>query len=163
MKLTTYLFFTFWTAFILIYWAIPTVATNRSEHVFWTRGKLYLSLFAASVMSLLEIVLHDIFHDSVSIFHLLFFGLLLFFSAHFYRTQQNIDETDYVKQMSEAAHKDLLISHALLEHSNNMNVRTIATNIVDRRNRDIHVFQKLLADLQKPSTMPITQYKLEVP
>jgi len=161
MKLSTYLFFTFFVAFLLFYWAIPTVATHRSDHVLWTRGKLYLSIFAGSIMSLLEIVLHDIYHDTVSIFHLLFFGLLMFGSAHFYRTQQNIDETDYLKQMLEAAHKDLLVSHALLENSTNMNVRTVATNIVDRRNRDILVFEKILSNTYKPVVMPITQYAIK--
>lgn len=159
MKLSTYVSITFLIAFILVFWALPTVSTNRSEQVMWTRGKLYLSLFAGAVMSLLEIVLHDIYHDTVSIFHLLFFGLLMFASAHFYRIQQSIDEQDYVQQMMEAAHKDLLISRALLEHSMNINTRTIATNIVDKRVRDIHVFEKLLADLKKPSELPITGYK----
>lgn len=158
MKLSTYLFFTFFVAFFLFYWAIPTVSTQRSDHVFWTRGKLYLSLFAGSIMSLLEIVLHDIYHDTVSIFHLLFFGLLMFGSAHFYRIQQSIDEKDYIQQMIEAAHKDLLVSQALLEHSTNMNVRTVATNIVDRRTRDVHTFEKLLADLIKPKELAITKY-----
>ncbi len=162
MKLSTYLLFTFFTAFFLFYWAIPTVATNRSEHVYWTRGKLYLSIFAGSVMSLLEIVLHDIYHDTVSIFHLLFFGLLVFLCAHFYRIQQSIDEKDYIQQMLEAAHKDLLVSRALLEHSTNMNVRTIATNIVDRRTRDIHTFDKLLTDIAKPKELSITKYPVVI-
>ena len=163
MKLTTYVFVTFLTAFLLVYWAIPTVTTNRTEHIFWTRGKLYLALFAGSTMSLLEVVLHDIYHDTVSIFHLLLFGFLLFGSAHFYRTQQHIDEKDFIQQMTEAAHKDLLISRALLEHSMNMNVLTAATNIIDRRVRDINVFTKLLADMEKTPKLPITNFTMTQP
>lgn len=157
MKLLTYLVITFAVAFVLQYWIISMVTTTHAKYVEHNRGKLYISLFAASVMGILEVIVYDSYHNTVSLFYYIGLGLAIYGFAHAYKTQMGVSEKDYLKQMIEASSRDMLLSQNLVNHTENLNVRTVATNIINKRMRDMDMMTQMMAQMDKG---PVTNKEL---
>ena len=154
MKLFSYLLITFITAFILQYWIISVITTSNMNHISHNTGKLYISLFAASIMGILEVIIYDSYHNTVSLFYYVGLGIAIYGFAFMYKTQMNVSEADYLRQMIEASSRDLLLSENLVNHSDNMTMKTVATNIISKRKRDLDMMTKMLSDKK---TFPITK------
>ena len=155
MKLLSYLIITFIVAFVLQYWIISIITTSNASYVHHNTGKLYISLFAASIMGILEVIIYDSYHNTVSLFYYIGLGIAIYGFAFMYKTQYNVSEADYLRQMIEASSRDLLLSDNLVKHTTNMNVKTVATNIISKRKRDLDMMTKMLSDEKKP--LPITK------
>jgi hypothetical protein len=154
MKLISYLIITFITAFILQHWIISIITTTNISHVHHNTGKLYISLFAASIMGILEVIIYDAYHNTVSLFYYVGLGIAIYGFAFMYKTQLNVSEADYLRQMIEASSRDLLLSENLVNNTNNMTIKTVATNIINKRKRDLDMLTKMLSDEKK---LPITK------
>ena len=152
MKLFSYLIITFITAFILQYWIISIITTSSMNYVHHNTGKMYISLFAASIMGILEVIIYDSYHNTVSLFYYIGLGIAIYGFAFMYKTQMNVSEADYLRQMIEASSRDLLLSENLINNTNNMTMKTVATNIISKRKRDLDMMTKMLSDEKK---MPI--------
>lgn len=149
MKLFTYLLITFAVAFILQFWIISMVVTTHPRYIKHNRGKMYISLFAASVMGILEVIIYDSYHNTVSLFYYIGLGLAIYGFAHAYKVQMGVSETDYLHQMIEASSRDTLLSQNLINHTQNINVRTVATNIINKRKRDMDTMLQMLNEMDK--------------
>jgi hypothetical protein len=149
MKLLAYLSITFLVAFVLQYWIISMVTTTNMKYVQHNRGKMYISLFAASIMGILEVIIFDSYHNTVSLYYYIGLGLAIYIFAHAYKVQMGVTETDYLRQMIEASSRDLLLSQNLMNHTDNINVRTVATNILNKRKRDIDMMTQMMAEMGK--------------
>lgn len=136
-------------AFILQYWIISMVTTTQPKYVQHNRGKLYISLFAASVMGILEVIVYDSYHNTVSLFYYIGLGFAIYGFAHAYKVQMGVSETDYLKQMIEASSRDILLSQNLVNHTENINVRTVATNIINKRKRDMDMMTQMMVQMGK--------------
>ena len=157
MKLLTYLIITFTVAFVLQHWIISMVTTTHPRFVKHNRSKLYISLFAASVMGILEVIIYDSYNNTVSLFYYIALGLAIYGFAHAYKVQMSVSETDYLNQMIEASSRDMLLSQNLINHTQNINVRTVATNILNKRKRDIDMMTQMMAQMEKG---PVTNKEL---
>ena len=155
MKLMSYLIITFIIAFILQYWIISIITTSNVSYVHHNVGKLYISLFAASIMGILEVIIYDSYHKTISMFYYIGLGIAIYGFAFMYKTQYNVSEADYLRQMIEASSRDLLLSENLVNHTNNMTIKTVATNIISKRKRDLDMMTKMLSD--EKQTLPITK------
>lgn len=155
MKLFSYLIITFITAFVLQYWIISIITTSSMNYIHHNTGKLYISLFTASIMGILEVIIYDSYHNTVSLFYYIGLGIAIYGFAFMYKTQMNVSEADYLRQMIEASSRDLLLSENLVKHSDNMTMKTVATNIISKRKRDLDMMTKMLHDEKK--TLPITK------
>jgi hypothetical protein len=149
MKLLTYLIITFTVAFFLQYWIISIITTTHPRYVQHTRGKLYVSLFAASIMGILEVIIYDSYHNTVSLFYYIGLGMAIYGFAHAYKTQLGVSEKDYLKQMIEASSRDMLLSQNVVNHTQNINVRTVATNVLNKRKRDLDMMTQMMAQMDK--------------
>lgn len=149
MKLLTYLIITFTVAFFLQYWIISMIATTHPRYVQHTRGKLYVSLFAASVMGILEVIIYDSYHNTVSLFYYIGLGIAIYGFAHAYKVQLGVSERDYLCQMTEASSRDVLLSQNVVNHTQNINVRTVATNIINKRKRDLDMMTQMMVQMDK--------------
>jgi hypothetical protein len=149
MKLFTYLIITFAVAFVLQYWIISMVTTTHARYIHNNRGKMYISLFAASIMGILEVIIYDSYHNTVSLFYYIGLGLGIYGFAHAYKTQMGVTEKDYLHQMIEASSRDMLLSQNLVNHTENINVRTVATNIINKRMRDMDMMTQMMAQMEK--------------
>ena len=157
MKLLTYLIITFAVAFVLQHWIISMVVTTHPRYVKHNRSKLYISLFAASVMGILEVIIYDSYNSTVSLFYYIALGLAIYGFAHAYKVQMGVSETDYLNQMIEASSRDMLLSQNLINHTQNINVRTVATNIINKRKRDMDMMTQMMAQMDKG---PVTNKEL---
>ena len=155
MKLMSYLIITFIIAFILQYWIISIITSSNVSYVHHNVGKLYISLFAASIMGILEVIIYDSYHKTISMFYYIGLGIAIYGFAFMYKTQYNVSEADYLRQMIEASSRDLLLSENLVNHTNNMTIKTVATNIISKRKRDLDMMTKMLSD--EKQTLPITK------
>lgn len=154
MKLFYYVCITFALAFAAQYWIISYITSRNPQN---SRGKFYLSAFFASMMGILEVMIYDSYRDSVSLFYYVGLGLLAYGMIFAYNTQMGVADDDYLKQMLEHQSRDILLADRIIKNTESQSVRTIATNILNRRKRDVDMMTKMLADL---TIGPITGKKL---
>ena len=157
MKLFTYLILTFIVSFVVQFWILSIVSTSSMEFVKATRGKMYLSITAASIMCILEVFIYDWYKNETSLFYYISLVLIAYLFAYFFKNQTGIDDQDYLKQMLEMHSCDLLISKKILENTKSQSVQTVATNYINRRNKDIDVVKKLIDDKDKNERAKIPQ------
>lgn len=146
MKLFTYLILTFIVAFIVQFWILSIISTSSMEHVNATRGKAYISVVAASIMCILEVFIYDWYKNETSLFYYISFVLVTYLFSYLFKNQMGIDDQDYLKQMLEAHSRDLLISKQALQNTKSQSIQTVATNYINRRNKDVDVVKKLIND-----------------
>ena len=98
MRLFQYTILTFVVAFLIQYWVLSVITSNRPQN---TVGKFYLSMVSASIMGILEVMIYDTYKSVVSLFYYLALGLSVYIFIYMYKTQSGIDDADYLKQMLE--------------------------------------------------------------
>ena len=145
MKLFYYVCITFALAFAAQYWIISYITSRNPQN---SRGKFYLSA---------EVMIYDSYRDSVSLFYYVGLGLLAYAMIFAYNTQMGVVDEDYLKQMLEHQSRDILLADRIIKNTESQSVRTIATNILNRRKRDVDMMTKMLADQTRA---PITGKKL---
>lgn len=149
MKLFTYLILTFIIAFFVQFWVLSIISASSMEHVKATRGKAYLSVVAASIMCILEVFIYDWYKNETSLFYYISFVLVAYLFSYLFKNQVGVDDQDYLKQMLEAHSRDLLLSKQMLQTTKSQSIQTVATNYINRRNKDIDVVKKLIDDKDK--------------
>ncbi len=154
MRLLEYTILTIVVAFIIQFWVLSILMSDRPQN---TMGKLYLSIISASIMGILEVMIYDTYKSVVSLFYYIVLGLSLYISIYLYKNQSGIDDADYLKQMMESHGCDMFLSRKALERTENTNVQTIANNVINRRKRDIDVIEKMLSDSEKNAKAKITK------
>jgi hypothetical protein len=102
-------------------------------------------------------MIYDSYRDSVSLFYYVGLGLLAYAMIFAYNTQMGVADEDYLKQMLEHQSRDILLADRIIKNTESQSVRTIATNILNRRKRDVDMMTKMLADQTRA---PITGKKL---
>ena len=162
MKLFTYLILTFIVAFIVQFWILSIISASSMEHVKATRGKAYLSVVAASIMCILEVFIYDWYKNETSLFYYISFVLVAYLFSYLFKNQMGIDDQDYLKQMLEAHSRDLLISKQALQHTKSQSIQTIATNYINRRNKDVDVVNKLINDKDKNDKAKVSPAKSQM-
>jgi hypothetical protein len=155
MKLLEYTLLTIAVAFIIQFWVLSAITSDKSQN---TVGKFYLSLVSAFIMGILEVMIYDTYKSTVSLFFYLVLGLSLYLVIYFFKNSWWIDDADYLKQMMESHSREMLLSQMVLKKTENIQVRTVATNAVNRRKRDMDVIAKMLDDSAKKA--PITKTNL---
>jgi hypothetical protein len=154
MQLLHYTLLTFIVAFLIQYWVLSVITSKRPQN---TVGKFYLSMIAASIMGILEVMIYDTFKSVISMFYYLILGLMVYLFIYMFKTQSGIDDADYLKQMLESHSREMVLSQMAMDKTTNNHVRTIANNVINRRKRDIDVIEKMLNDAKQETRAPITK------
>ena len=154
MRLLEYTVLTVVVAFIIQFWVLSAITSDKPQP---TMGKFYLSMVAACIMGILEVMIYDSYKSVVSLFYYLVLGLSLYLFIYFFKNSWWIDDTDYLKQMLESHSREMILSQMAIKKTENTHVQTIATNVVNRRKRDIDVIAKMLDDADKQAKAPITK------
>ena len=160
MKLFYYVCLTFAVAFVIQYWVISYITTTSPKLIYNSYGKLYLSILVASIMSILEVMIYDSYRDTVSLFYYIGLGILIYAMAFSYNTQMGVDDDDYLKQMLENQSCDIMLANRIIKHTDSQPVVAVATNILNRRKRDMDAMTKMLMDNDRETKAPITGKKL---
>jgi hypothetical protein len=125
------------------------IMTNVKENITKSTGKIYMSLIMASLMSLLEILMHDIYNFMFSWPYYLFFFILLIVLVYMYRKQLFVDDKNYLEEMIEHHSMALLTSDEIVTKTTDDKVKLLATNIIKTQEREIEQMRLLLVRKEK--------------
>jgi len=126
------------TGFLTNYFIMSSVTTNDVANITNNLSKIYISLVMAFIMGILEVLMHDMHSQTVSVKY--YIPLFLFFgvSIWLYRRQIAVNETSYLKEMIEHHDMALFTSKNLLEKPNiSLKVREFAKKIVNTQTKEI--------------------------
>ena len=154
MRLLEYTVLTVVVAFIIQFWVLSAITSDKPQP---TMGKFYLAMISACIMGILEVMIYDSYKSVVSLFYYLVLGLSLYLCIYFFRNSWWIDDTDYLKQMLESHSREMILSQMAIKKTENTHVQTIATNVVNRRKKDMDVIAKMLDDADKQAKATITK------
>ena len=136
-------------SFIIQYFLMSSIMTNKMENITNSLGKAYLSIIMGLYMVILEVMMHDHHYDVFSMKYYIIIGCLLGLFIYLYRTQKYITDKEYLKEMIEHHSMALLTSNKILEKTDNYNVSKTAKNIIQKQEDEIRDMKSILKDLQK--------------
>jgi hypothetical protein len=149
MRILHTLIIMFIGSFIIQYFLMSSIMTNKMENITNSLGKVYLSIIMGLYMVLLEIMMHDHQYMVFSIKYYIIIGCLLGLFIYLYRTQKYITDKEYLKEMIEHHSMALLTSNQILEKTDNYNTSKLAKNIIQKQEDEIRDMKSILKDLQK--------------
>jgi Ca2+/Na+ antiporter len=146
-------------SFLIQYFIMSRIMTNIKEDITKSRGKIYMSLIMATLMSLLEIFMHDIYNFMFSWYYYLFFFVLLIALVFIYKKQLFIDDKNYLEEMIEHHSMALLTSNQIVGKTTDDKVKLLATNIIKTQEREIEQMKLLLVRKDKDYKDEINEKK----
>lgn len=149
MNLIYSIFMMFVGSFLIQYFIMSRIMTNIKEDITKSTGKIYMSLIMATLMSLLEIFMHDMYNFMFSWNYYLFFFILLIALIFMYKKQLFIDDKNYLEEMIEHHSMALLTSNEIVGKTRDDKVKLIATNIIKTQEREIEQMKLLLVRKEK--------------
>jgi hypothetical protein len=131
-------------SFVIQFFIMSALMTNKMLNISPSVGKFYISAIMSLLMGLLELFMYDYHMGSISIFYYLFFGLLLVIFVYLYRKQVYIYDKDYLNEMIEHHSMALLTSEEILQKTASDRVKRLAENIISTQQAEIEYMRKLL-------------------
>ena len=141
------LLFMFITSFIIQYYVMSFIMTNKSEYFTNSYGKMYITVIMSLLMLLSEVYMHDSTYNVFSYkLYLLFLSLSVIF-VYLYRTQAFIYDKQYLEEMIEHHSIALLTSNKILEKTDRYDVAKLAKNIIQTQTDEIDIMNNILKKL----------------
>ena len=144
MDLNKSIFIMILGSFIIQFFIMSTLMTNKLLNIRSTLGKFYISVIMGLLMGILEVSMYDYHMGSFSIFYYLCFCLALVIFIYLYRTQSYIYDKDYLNEMIEHHSMALLTSNEILQKTSSERVKRLAENIIFTQQAEIEYMTKLL-------------------
>ena len=138
-------------SFLLHYFFMSTIMTDKFENVRNSYSKAYLSVTMAVAMIAIEVMMHDHQYMVFSSRSYLAILIVLVTFIYLYRNQVAINDKQYLEEMIEHHSMALLTSEKILEKTDNYNVTKIAKNIIQRQNDEIVFMKSLVQDIETKS------------
>lgn len=147
MYLQQSLFFMLFGSFVIQFFIMSTLMTNKLLNIRSTIGKFYISCIMALLMGLLEIGMYDFYMKSLSIpyYFSLIFALIIF--VYLYRNQVYIYDKDYLNEMIEHHSMALLTSEEILQKTGSERVKRLAENIISTQQKEIEYMEQLSSSI----------------
>ena len=147
MYLQQSLFFMLFGSFVIQFFIMSTLMTNKLLNIRSTIGKFYISCIMALLMGLLEIGMYDFYMKSLSIpyYFSLIFALIIF--VYLYRNQVYIYDKDYLNEMIEHHSMALLTSEEILQKTGSERIKRLAENIISTQQKEIEYMEQLAATI----------------
>ena len=145
MYLQKSLFFMLFGSFVIQFFIMSALMTNKLLNIQSSIGKFYISCIMALLMGILEVAMYDFYMNSFSIIYYfaLVFSLIIF--VYLYRNQMYIYDKDYLNEMIEHHSMALLTSQEILKKTDDYNVSKLAKNIIQTQEDEIKIMRDLLA------------------
>jgi len=138
-------------SFLLHYFFMSTIMTDRFTNVRHSYSKVYLSVTMALAMIAIEVMMHDHQYGVFSSRSYLAILIALVTFIYLYRKQVAINDKQYLEEMIEHHSMALLTSEKILEKTDSYNVAKIAKNIIQRQNDEIVFMKSLVQDIETKS------------
>ena len=131
-------------SFIIQYLLMSLVMVNNIGDFTNSLGKFYMSIIMGLYMIIVELMMHDHHYDVFSTKYYIIFGALIVAFIFLYRTQQLINDKQYLEGMIEHHSMAILTSNKILEKTDNYNIAKLAKNILQTQQDEIIVMKNLL-------------------
>jgi len=140
------LFIMFITSFIIQYFIISWVTSNKMNNFANSLGKIYLSVLVGLLTVLVELIFNYslYIHQSSNIFLYLFTIIFIGLTIYLYRNQVFIGDKEYLNDMIEHLSISLLPSEEILKKTDNQKVINLANRILQEENKEIKEILDLL-------------------
>ena len=132
-------------SFIVQFFLMSTIMTNRMENITNSLGKVYLSIIMGLYMVGIEIMMHDHHYGVFSMKYYIFIGILLGLFIYLYREQKYITDKQYLEEMIEHHSMALLTSEEILQKTQSERVKKLAENIISTQEKEIEYMRQLIA------------------
>lgn len=133
-------------SFLIQYYAMPAIMTDRVANVTNSLGKLYLSVIMALMMGLIEIFApmdHSMGHKSSPIIIGAVLVALLVTTIYMYRAQKGVDDANYLSEMIEHHSMAILTSSKIIKKTKNIKVKKLARQIEGKQKEEIAQMRKI--------------------
>ena len=131
-------------SFIIQYFLMSLIMVNNIGDFTNSLGKFYMAIIMGLYMIVVEVMMHDHHYDVFSTKYYVIFGALLVAFILLYRTQQLINDKQYLEGMIEHHSMAILTSNKILEKTDNYNIAKLAKNILQTQQDEIIVMKDLL-------------------
>jgi len=147
MNMRFAVFYMIITGFITQYFIMSLIMTYEIGNITNNLSKIYISACMAFIMGIIEVIMHDMMHGTISYHYFIPLFACFGISLWFYRKQVAINEVDYLKEMIEHHDMALFTSKKLLDKPNiSPKVREFARRIVNAQSKEIDEMKKLALD-----------------
>ena len=143
MYLQKSLFFMLFGSFIIQFFIMSALMTNKLLNIRSSIGKFYLSCIMALLMGLLEVAMHDFYMNSFSLIYYLSLSFSLIIFVYLYRNQVYIYDKDYLNEMIEHHSMAILTSEEILQKTESERVKRLAENIISTQQKEIDYMGQL--------------------
>jgi hypothetical protein len=142
-------------SFLIQYYAMPVIMTNKTENITNSVGKVYMSVIMAAMMGLLEVLLpmdmgpksaHHVASGAAS-FGLFVLGLSTILGAfiYLYKKQIGVNDVNYLSEMIEHHSMAVLTSGEIIKKTKNPKVKKLAKQILAKQKEEIKIMRSLTA------------------
>jgi len=124
------------------------IMSNAVSNITFSVGKFYLSVIMGLLMGFVEVAMYDYHMQMFSLPYYLSLVIGLTVFIFLYKTQQYINDEEYVKEMIEHHSMALLTSEAILQKTDSERVKKLAENIAKTQEAEISYMKQLLAQIK---------------
>ena len=135
-------------SFIVQYYMMSYIMTDKVGNITNSLGKVYISSMMATIMGLAEVFMNNQMMKKISWNYYSFLFVLLFVLFIVYKKQIGINDQQYLSEMIEHHSMALLTSKEILQKTNNYNVKKLASDIVSGQQDEIKYMKHLLLRLE---------------
>lgn len=141
---TSLMWMFFGSLFIAIFFDGMNVLAYRFNDIYLSYELLYMGLFMASNMCILEVLMHS--YSSGNFEYMLFclFLILSLVFAYMLREQVIIDDEQWLRRMIGHHSVAVTTSHKILDKTKNNKVEMLAKSIIMNQEKEIKLMKKLL-------------------
>ncbi len=133
-------------SFLIQYFLMSYIMTNSISNIRRSTGKIYISLIMASFMSLLEILMHDIYNFSFNFSYYIVFIILLGILILLYKKQYFINDKNYIEEMIEHHSMAILTSNEIINKTNDEKIKKLANKIISVQEKEINEMKDMIND-----------------
>jgi hypothetical protein len=137
----------FAASFIIQFLIMSLIMSNGVSNITFSVGKFYISVIMGLLMGLVEVAMYDYHMQLFSLPYYLSLVIGLTVFIFLYKTQQYINDEEYVKEMIEHHSMALLTSEAILQKTDSERVKKLAENIAKTQEAEISYMKQLLAQV----------------
>jgi hypothetical protein len=121
--------------------------TDSNKNIKNSTGKIYVSLIAALLTTLVEVGIYDISNFMISTKYYGLLVSLLIILIVLYKKQFFINDKNYLEEMIENHSMALLTSNAIIKKTKNDGIKKLAENIIKNQNKEIEIMNSIIKEI----------------
>jgi len=148
MHLIYLVFIIFSVTFFIQYFIMSYILINNKQNIKNSTGKIYLSIILGLLLTLVQVIIHDISTLQISTkYYGAIISLIIIFII-FYRMQFFVNDKNYLENVVEQYSATLLISNQISKKTKNESIKKLAENIVKNKTKEIEMMNEIINQIK---------------